>query len=92
MTKAQEIADIIIGEMFAPHELPLDDELAGRYLGIANKVLAALSQTSKQIDPAELWELYLEEIRADQGTPSPQGAMAFAVDALTRPLRQSQEG
>lgn len=34
------------------------------------------------IDPAELWERYLEEVRADRGKPSPQGAMAFAVDAL----------
>lgn len=38
---------------------------------------------SDGVDPAELWERYLEEIRADRGTPSPQGAMAFAVDALT---------
>lgn len=35
------------------------------------------------IDPAELWERYLDEIRADRGEPSPQGAMAFAVDHLT---------
>jgi hypothetical protein len=44
-------------------------------------------QSSKQIDPAELWERYLDEIRADRGTPSPQGAMAFAVDVLSRPHR-----
>ena len=37
------IADIMIREMFAPHELPLDEELTGKYQAIAAKIDAALA-------------------------------------------------
>lgn len=36
------IADVMVRDMFAPHELPLDAELAAKYLNLARKI-AALS-------------------------------------------------
>lgn len=40
-------------------------------------------QTREEVDPADLWDDYLSELDGDE--PSPQGAMAFAVDALSKP-------
>lgn len=44
----------------------------------AEKALRCIAQ-KPSIDPADLWERYLAETK----NPSPQGAMAFAVEALS---------
>ena len=40
---ADTIAGIMIRDMFAPHELPLDEELTGKYQALAAKILASLA-------------------------------------------------
>lgn len=58
------------------------DELS--YIVAALRIVGSKSQhldsaQKPSIDPADLWERYLAETE----TPSPQGAMAFAVEALS---------
>ncbi len=51
----QMVADTIIEEMFAPHEIPLDDRLAKLYREVAQKVLDRLNGVAQasidEIDP-----------------------------------------
>lgn len=61
--KIQLVADTIIGEMFAPHEVPLPDDLAELYRVTANKVLDALGGGDAQQPsspntwtPEQYWE------------------------------------
>ena len=46
------VADIMIRDMFAPHELPLDEELTGKYQALAGKIIAALAP-QPAVEPTE---------------------------------------
>lgn len=83
LSSRDQTYEIVLRELETKHPIPTTVLLATR---IANALCDhAQSPDRPKVDPAELWERYLEEIRADRGSPSPQGAMAFAVDALTSP-------
>ena len=49
---ADTIVGIMIREMFAPHELPLDEELTGKYQALAGKIVAALAPQSA-LEPSQ---------------------------------------
>jgi len=83
MTTARELAERIARDA---NDHPLREDEFPVYITpdereIIVTALTAQPQSPRDIDPAELWERYL----AETDNPSPQGAMAFAVDALTRP-------
>lgn len=44
---AEAIADVMVRDMFAPHELPLDAELAAKYLNLARKIAALVPPPSE---------------------------------------------
>ena len=47
MTNLERVRDAIIGTMFAPHELPLSDELLARYSETACAAVEALREPSE---------------------------------------------
>lgn len=56
------VADTIIDEMFAPHEVPLDDALVRIYRQVAEKVLQRLSAAQGSPDREDLAQFLCSEV------------------------------
>lgn len=92
MTKAQEIADIMMQDMFASHELPVDDELAGKYLNLANKILAALPQSSQEPVSADELAAFIADEFSHLSSIDARTIARVITDkySVTRPLRNPE--